>query len=147
MKIILLKDQDNLGTAGEMVDVKDGYARNYLLPRKIAIEATKENRENWEEEMKARQEEERVAREEANRIKEVIEDLTIEIGARGGEEGKLFGSITNTEVSNALKEQADLDVAKKKIEMENIKTTGLHEVTIRVYPEITATLKVKVEEA
>lgn len=147
MKIILLKDQDNLGKAGDMVDVKDGYARNYLFPRKIAIEATKENRENWEEEMKERQEEERVAREEANRIKEIIEDLTIEIAARGGEEGKLFGSITNTEVSNALKEQADLDVAKKKIEMENIKTTGIHEVTIRVYPEISATLKVKVEEA
>lgn len=147
MKIILLKDQDNLGKAGEMVDVKDGYARNFLLPRKIAIEATKENRENWEEEMAKREEEERVAREEANRIKDEIENLTLELSARGGEDGKLFGSITNTEVSNALKEQADLDVAKKKIEMENIKSTGLHEVTVRVYPEVSATLKVNVTEA
>lgn len=146
MKIILLKDFEKLGKAGEMVDAKDGYARNYLLPRMVAIEATPENVENWKAEQAQLQERERVALEEANRIKEEIENTTINITAKGGENDRLFGSITSQEIVKALKEQANINIDKKKIELkENIKTTGLTEVLIRVYPEVTATLKVQVE--
>lgn len=146
MKIILLKDHDQLGKAGEMVEVKDGYARNFLIPRKVAIEATPENQANWEIEQQKRKEEEAIAIEEANKLKEQIESLTINIEAKGGQGGRLFGSITNNEISKALKEQADINIAKNKIELdENIKTAGVKEVTIRVYPEITANLKVNVE--
>ncbi|NLW42097.1 MAG: 50S ribosomal protein L9 [Tissierellia bacterium] len=146
MKIILLKDHDQLGKAGEMVEAKDGYARNFLIPRKVAIEATPENQANWEIEQQKRKEEEAIAIEEANKLKEQIESLTINIEAKGGQGGRLFGSITNNEISKALKEQADINIAKNKIELdENIKTAGVKEVTIRVYPEITANLKVNVE--
>ncbi len=146
MKIILLKDHDKLGKAGEMVEAKDGYARNFLIPRKIAIEATPENEANWEVEQQKRKEEEEIAIEEANRLKDQIENLTVNIEAKGGEGGRLFGSITNTEISRALKEQGDINIAKNKIEMdENIKTAGITEVVVRVYPEITANLKVNVE--
>lgn len=146
MKIILLKDHNQLGKAGEMVEAKDGYARNFLIPRKVAIEATPENQANWEIEQQKRKEEEAIAIEEANKLKEQIESLTINIEAKGGQGGRLFGSITNNEISKALKEQADINIAKNKIELdENIKTAGVKEVTIRVYPEITANLKVNVE--
>ena len=146
MKIILLKDHNQLGKAGEMVEAKDGYARNFLIPRKVAIEATPENQANWEIEQQKRKEEEALAIEEANKLKEQIENLTVNIEAKGGQGGRLFGSITNNEISKALKEQADINIAKNKIELdENIKTAGITEVLIRVYPEITASLKVNVE--
>ena len=146
MKIILLKDHNQLGKAGEMVEAKDGYARNFLIPRKVAIEATPENQANWEIEQQKRKEEEALAIEEANKLKEQIESLTVNIEAKGGQGGRLFGSITNNEISKALKEQANINIAKNKIELdENIKTAGITEVLIRVYPEITASLKVNVE--
>ena len=133
MKIILLKDHDQLGKAGEMVEAKDGYARNFLIPRKVAIEATPENQANWEIEQQKRKEEEALAIEEANKLKEQIESLTINIEAKGGQGGRLFGSITNNEISKALKEQANINIAKNKIELdENIKTAGITEVLIRV---------------
>lgn len=145
MKIILLKDDKDLGKAGSLVDAKDGYARNFLIPRKVAIEATPDNLKKWEEDQKRLREEERVRVEEATKLKEKLESITVNVVAKGGEGGKLFGSITNKEISDAIKAQAKLDVDKKKIELkENIKTTGLKEVTVRVYPEITATLKVQI---
>lgn len=146
MKIILLKDYKNLGKAGEMVEAKDGYARNYLLPRNIAIEATPENVENWKEEQKKLQEEERLAYEGAQELKEKLESITLNLSAKGGETGKLFGSITNAEISKELLKEEKLSIDRKKIELkEPIKTAGLHEVPVRVYPEVLATLKVNIE--
>ncbi|WP_054252856.1 50S ribosomal protein L9 [Neofamilia massiliensis] len=146
MKIILLKDYKNLGKAGEMVDAKDGYARNYLLPRNIAIEATPENVENWKEEQKKLEEEERIAFEGAQELKEKLESITLNLSAKGGETGKLFGSITNAEISKELLKEEKLSIDRKKIELkEPIKTAGLHEVPVRVYPEVLATLKVNIE--
>lgn len=146
MKIILLKDYKNLGKAGEMVEAKDGYARNYLLPRNIAIEATPENVENWKEEQKKLEEEERLAFEGAQELKEKLESITLNLSAKGGETGKLFGSITNAEISKELLKEEKLSIDRKKIELkEPIKTAGLHEVPVRVYPEVLATLKVNIE--
>ncbi len=145
MKIILLKDDKDLGKAGSLVDAKDGYARNFLIPRKIAIEATPENLKTWEEDQRRLREEERVRIEEANALKAKLESMTVNVQAKGGEGGRLFGSITNKEIADAIKAQAKIDIDKKKIELkENIKTTGLKEVVVRVYPEITANLKVQI---
>ena len=145
MKIILLRDDKDLGKAGSLVDAKDGYARNFLIPRKIAIEATPENLKTWEEDQRRLREEERVRIEEANALKAKLESMTVNVQAKGGEGGRLFGSITNKEIADAIKAQAKIDIDKKKIELkENIKTTGLKEVVVRVYPEITANLKVQI---
>lgn len=146
MKIILLKDHKELGKAGEMVESKDGFARNFLFPRKIAIEATPENVANWEVEQAQRREEERIALEKAMELKKKIEEQTLKLEAKGGKTGKLFGSITNQEISKALNDQGKINIDKKKIELgDPIKTAGLHQVLVRVYPEVTANLKVEVE--
>lgn len=145
MKVILLKDVKSLGKAGELVNSKPGYARNYLLPKGLAIEATPENVKKWKEEMselKAKRQEEK---EEALKLKEKIENITVELKGKGGEGGRLFGSITSKDISDALKSKHKIDIDRKKIELkDNIKTSGITNVDIRVYPEITANLKINV---
>lgn len=146
MKVILLKDIENFGKAGEVVDVKDGYGRNYLIPKGIAIEANEENLANWKEDKKAREEEERVAIEEANKIKEKLEAASVTLKAKVGEEGKLFGSITSQDIQKEIKEQLDIYVDRKKIELDdNIKEVGEKIVPIRIYVGVVAELKVIVE--
>lgn len=145
MKIILLKEVEGLGNAGDVVEVKDGYARNFLLPKGVAIKGTKENLANWEEDQARLKEEEAIARERAEELKKEIEALTIEIEAKTGASGKLFGSITNQEIANELSERG-INIEKKKIELEeNIKETGEHIVPVRVYPELVADLKVVIK--
>ena len=146
MKIILLKDIENFGKAGEVVEVKDGYGRNYLIPKGIAIEANEENLANWKEDKKAREEEERIALEEANKIKEKLEAASVTLQAKVGEEGKLFGSITSQDIQKEIKEQLDIYVDRKKIELDdNIKEVGEKIVPIRIYVGVVAELKVIVE--
>lgn len=146
MKVILLKDVDTLGEKGDLVEAKTGYARNYLLPRGLGIEATKKNMEKWKEDQKDREEKAKIQEDKALKLKEEIESLTIELKAKAGEGGRLFGSITSQDIGNALKEQGNINIDKRKIELEdNIKTGGITLVNIRVYPEITAELKVNVD--
>lgn len=145
MKVILLKDVKGMGKAGELVNSKDGYARNYLIPRNIAIEATADNLRKWEE--KKAQEEAQKERDlkEAMELKEKIEKLTVNLKAKGGTEGRLFGSITSQDISDGLKKQHKIDIDKRKIDLkDNIKTTGVKEVEVKVYPDVSATLKVDV---
>ncbi|MFY9286594.1 MAG: 50S ribosomal protein L9 [Tissierellaceae bacterium] len=145
MKVILLKDVKGLGKAGDLVKSKTGYARNFLLPKGLAVEATPANLKKWEEDNKIRQEKERQEKEEALKLKEELEKITVEIKGKGGEGGRLFGSITSKDIADTLKKQFKLEVDRKKIELkENIKTTGLINVDVRVYPEIVAKLKVNV---
>ena len=145
MKVILIKDHENLGEAGEVVEVAGGYGRNYLLPKMIAIPATKENMANWEEQKAEREEIERQEIESAENLKEVLEGITINLSARAGEEGKLFGSITNINIAEALKDEHDINIERRKIESGNIREAGSHVVEVRVYPEIVAELKVEIE--
>lgn len=146
MKLILLKDDKNLGKAGSLIEAKDGYARNYLIPRKIAIEATEENMAQWKAD---RAEEERVEaknRREAMEIKKKMERLKVVIEAKAGEGGRLFGAITSKDISDALKAQHNIDVDKKKIDLpENIKDAGTKKVNIKLYSQITGELKVQVK--
>lgn len=147
MKVILLKDVKGLGKEGELVNAKDGYARNFLIPRKLAVEATDANLKKWEEDMARKRQKQQEEYERALKLKEKIEDVSIEIKSKAGEGGKLFGSITSKDIAEALKKQHKIDVDKKKIDMKNnIKTLGTTTVEIKVYPEITATLKVNVVE-
>lgn len=145
MKVILIEDVDKLGKAGEVVDVKGGYGRNYLLPRGIAIDANEENMANWQEQMAQREEEERQRRENAENIKDQLEKVTIELEAKSGEDGKLFGSITNADIADALAEVHGINIERRRIELEsNIRQTGITTVDVRVYPEVVAQLKVNV---
>lgn len=145
MQVILLEDVKGLGKKGELVNSKIGYARNFLFPKKLALEASEENIKIWREEqkeIKARIEEETEA---ARALKKEIEEKTLIINAKGGEQGKLFGAITAQDISDKLKEAFNYDIDKKKIDMkENIKRSGEYTVDIKIYTEISAKLKVKV---
>lgn len=147
MKVILLKDVKGLGKEGDLVEAKAGYARNYLFPKKLAIEATPSNLNRWKTKQKEAEAREKKERTEALKLKEKIESLDLELKGKAGEGGKLFGSITSKDISDALKAQYNIDIDRRKIELkDNIKTIGTTEVEIKVYPEVSAKLTVKVSE-
>lgn len=147
MKVILTSDVDKLGKAGEMVNAKTGFARNFLLPNKLAVQATKENIKIWEEKQAELRAIERENIKNANELKEKIENIKVKIIAKTGEGDRLFGSITSMDIEKALKDQHGLDVNKKKIEMkDNIKSLGTFDVLVRVYPDINANLEVIVDK-
>lgn len=146
MKVILLKDDKNLGKAGDLVEAKDGYARNFLIPRKIAIEATTKNLENWKEQKRIEAEEEQQRKDEAEELKAALEKSKITLSAKAGEGGRLFGAITSKDICEAISTQLNIKIDKKKIDLkENIKSAGVKTVDIKLYPSITASLKVVVE--
>ena len=147
MKVILTSDVEKLGKAGEMVNAKTGLARNFLLPNKLAVQATKENIKIWEEKQAELRAIERENIKNANELKEKIENIKVKIIAKTGEGDRLFGSITSMDIEKALKDQHGLDVDKKKIEMkDNIKSLGTFDVLVRVYPDINANLEVIVDK-
>ena len=147
MKVILTSDVDKLGKAGEMVNAKTGFASNFLLPNKLAVQATKENIKIWEEKQAELRAIERENIKNANELKEKIENIKVKIIAKTGEGDRLFGSITSMDIEKALKDQHGLDVDKKKIEMkDNIKSLGTFDVLVRVYPDINANLEVIVDK-
>lgn len=147
MKIILLKDVKGLGKEGEIVNAKDGYARNFLFPKNLAIEATPKNLKKLEEKKAMDKKREKEEREEALLLKKKLESLKLELKSKAGEGGRLFGSITSMDISNELKKSHNIDIDRRKIELkENIKTLGTTIVDIRVYPEIVAKLNVNIME-
>ena len=147
MKVILLKDVNGLGKAGELVNAKTGYARNYLLPNGLALEGTPKNIKDWEqqvEDLKAKNEQER---DDAFALKEKLDAENVTIRVKAGSGGRLFGSITSQDIAQALKDKG-YDIDKKKIELKNpMKEKGDFKVPVRVYPEIVAQLGVTIEEA
>lgn len=145
MKVILLEDVKGLGSKDELVNAKTGYARNFLFPKGAAIEATPANLKKWKEDMKVKEEKEKEEKDEALKLKEKIEKVVVELKSKGGEGGRLFGSITSKDIGEALKKQHKIEVDRRKIELkDNIKTGGTAVVEIRVYPGITANLKINV---
>ncbi|MGB9744428.1 MAG: 50S ribosomal protein L9 [Desulfurella sp.] len=142
MRVVLLEDIENLGLAGDVLDVKDGYARNFLFPRKLALKATKENVKLIEEKRNSiiKRAQKRLQLEQAK--KEQLDGLTIELKAKAGEGGKLFGSIGTNDIYTALKEK-QIEIDKKSIRLEDpIKQIGEYEVTIALYRDIKAKIKV-----
>ena len=147
MKVILTQDVKGKGKKGQMIEVSDGYARNFMLPRKIAIEATPDAVNTMKMNDKATQE--RIAREkaEALELSKTIRGLTVVVKAKGGGAGRLFGSITNQEIADALKAQSGINLDKRKIVLaDTIKSVGTYTATCKLGYEITAPLTVKIEE-
>ena len=148
MKVILLQDVKGKGKKGQMLEVSDGYARNYMLPRKIAIEATVDAMNT--KKMNDKAEAERIAREkaEAMEISKKLREMVLTVTAKGGGAGKLFGSVTNQEIADALKANAGITLDKRKIVIADpIKNVGTYTVQCKLGYEITAPLTVKIEEA
>ena len=148
MKVILLQDVKGKGKKGQMIEVSDGYARNFMLPRKIAIEATADAVNTMRMNDKATQE--RIAREKAEAMDTAkkLRELTVVVKAKGGGAGRLFGSVTNQEIADALKLQSGIALDKRKIVLSDpIKNVGTYTVTCKLGYEITAPLTVKIEEA
>lgn len=139
MKVILLKNVDKLGKEGDLVDAKSGYARNFLFPNKAAVEATPENMKNWKE-MKAKEAADEAARiEEAQEQKKQLESKVVDLKAKGGANGKLFGAITAKDIADRMNAIFGVKIDKKKIVLtENIKTTGKHQVVVKLYGDISA---------
>ena len=147
MKVILQQDIKGQGKKGQMIDAAEGYARNYLLPRQLAIPATADAINTMNLREKARRAEEAANREAAVQLGGKLKDVTVKIPARGGKEGKLFGAITNKEIAEALLAQFRLDVAKQKIVLdEPIKAFGTYEVRAKLGYEVTAKFSVSVTE-
>jgi large subunit ribosomal protein L9 len=147
MKVILLKDVKGLGKEGDLVNAKDGYARNFLFPKGDAVEATPGNLKKWKETKEKEAARKDNEHSEALKLKERIETLSVSIIGKAGEGGRLFGSITSKDIADALKSQHKIDIDRRKIELkDNIKSLGTTSVDIRVYTEITAKLNVNVKE-
>ena len=147
MKVIVLQDVRGKGKKGQMIEVSDGYARNYMLPRKMAVEATADNINTKRMTDKATQERQQREREEAFAISERMKDMVVTVRAKGGGAGRLFGSVTTQEIAEAIKAQEGIEIDKRRIVLdEQIKTVGDYTVKCKLGYEITAKLKLKVEE-
>ncbi len=147
MKIILLQDVKSVGKKGDIIDANDGYARNFLIPKKMGVPANAENMNTLKlqksNEAKVAQEQ----LEEAQRFAKELESKEVVLAIKAGEGGKTFGSVSSKEIANAYKEQCGITIDKKKIQLpESIKNFGVYEVKIKLHPKVTGTLKVKVKE-
>ena len=144
MKVILLEDVKNVGKKGTIINAKDGYARNFLFPKNLAIEATAVNLKNLETAQK--QKEEKEAYTEAKKLEEELMKLTVVIKTKTGENGKLFGAVTTKEIAENIEKEHGFAIDKKKYEMDPIKSVGEYFVKIRLHPQVNAQVKVIVTE-
>lgn len=148
MKVILMQDVKGQGKKGQLIDVSDGYARNFLLPRKLAQEATADNLNTKKMNDKALQEKQQKEREAALALSKVLKEMKLVVKAKGGGAGRLFGSVTNQEIADALKAKTGIVLDKRKIVIADpIKNVGTYTVTCKLGYEISAPLTVKIEEA
>lgn len=145
MKIILLEDVKSVGKKGDLVELKEGYAKNFIIPKKLGVEATGANLNNLKLQ---KQNEEKVAKEQleaAKALAQELEGMTVKLEIKGGEGGKTFGSVSSKEIAKGVAEQYGKEIDKKKIQLSDaIKTEGIHEVTVKLHPKVSAKLKVHV---
>lgn len=147
MKVILLQDVKSLGKKGEIVNVNDGYARNFILPKKLGLEA---NGKNMNDLKLQKNNEAKVAKEHLEAAKELAKQLEagkVEVAIKVGEGGKAFGSVSNKEIAAEVKKQLGLEIDKKKVQLKDaLKTLGTHKVPVKLHPEVTAEVTVEVKE-
>ncbi|MCR5499729.1 MAG: 50S ribosomal protein L9 [Acetatifactor sp.] len=147
MKIILLVDEKKLGKKGDIIEASEGYAKNYIIPKKIGVEATPKNLNDLKlhkanEEKKAKE-----LLEQAQALAKDLEDKPVVVKIKAGEGGKVFGSVSTKEIAAAVKEQHGIEIDKKKIQLaENLKSFGTYEVLLKLHPQVAAKLAVKVTE-
>ena len=144
MKVILKQDIKGVGKKDEIINASDGYARNFLLPKNMAVEANSENMSKLKAKQDSNQYRKNVEKEEAQKIAEKLKGILLKIPVKAGENGKIFGSITSKEIAENLKTQYQIEVDKKKIELkEPIKTLGSFTVQIRLYEGVIGNLKLQ----
>lgn len=146
MKVVLLQDVKSIGKKDTVVTVSDGYARNFLFPRKLAVEATAAAMNDVKTKESAKAHHKREEIKAAEELKAKIDGKTVTIKAKAGKEGKLFGAVTTKDVADAIKQQLKVDIDKKKLVMNDIKTFMRCECEVKIYPEIHAKITVNVEE-
>ncbi|MGI6610231.1 MAG: 50S ribosomal protein L9 [Limnochordia bacterium] len=145
MRIILTQDVEKIGNRGDIVNVADGYARNYLMPRGMAIQATKANLRQWEHEKNVAGKKVLKEEEEAKALAERLSGVTVTITAKTGEGGRLFGSVTSQDVADAVQSACDVELDKRRIDMaEPIKNLGEYVVPVKLYQGVNAEVMVKV---
>ncbi|NWO13093.1 50S ribosomal protein L9 [Virgibacillus sp.] len=147
MKVIFLKDVKGKGKQGEVKNVSDGYARNYLLKNNLAQEATPGNLKALEAKKKKQKQLEQKEKEEAIQLKDKLADITVELTAKSGDSGRLFGSITSKQISEALEKNYGYKIDKRKIELDApIRSLGYTNVPVKLHPEVDGSIKVRVSE-
>lgn len=148
MKVILQQDVKGKGKKGQLVEVSEGYGRNYLLPRGLAVAATADNMNQMKQAEEARAHREAVERAEAEANAKKFESVIVHMTAKGGTSGRIFGSVTSKEIAAQLKKEHGIEINKQKIVLdEAIKTFGTFELKVKLYPEVVGKLKVQVTEA
>ncbi|MFC7217134.1 50S ribosomal protein L9 [Streptomyces polyrhachis] len=148
MKIILTHEVTGLGGPGDVVEVKDGYARNYLVPRGLAIRWTRGGEKDVEQIRRGRKLREIASVEQANAVKAELEGVKVRLKTRAGDAGRLFGAITAADIASAIKDAGGPDVDKRRIEVVTpIKTLGAHAVSVRLHPEVAAKVSLEVQAA
>ena len=145
MKVILLDNIKGVGKKDEIINASDGYARNLLFPKKLAVEANNENMSKLKAKKQSEQYKKDVNKENAEKIAKKLDDITLTIKVKAGENGKIFGGVTSKEISEELKKQYKIDIDKKKIILnENIKNLGSFDISMKLFEGVTGKLKVKV---
>ena len=145
MKVILTQDVAKLGKKGDVLEVAEGYARNYLLPRGLAGEASKGKMNDLERQKKFEEEKKMKIKQKSEQLAEKINNMAVKIFAKVGDSGKLFGAVGNNDIAKALADQHKIDVDKKKIVLKDtIKTLGEYKVTLKLHPSVQAEIKVEV---
>ena len=145
MQVILLEDVKGVGKKGDVVNKNDGYALNFLIPKKLAVEATKSNINDLELKKKADERRKKEEYEEAKELGEKLKDKIVKVSVKAGENGKVFGSVTNKEISAALLQQTGIDIDKKKITFNDpIKMVGRRTVKVKLHPKVTVELTVEI---
>jgi large subunit ribosomal protein L9 len=147
MKVIFLQDVKGTGKKGEVKEVSEGYARNFLIPRKLAIPATEGNLNSLKEQQRLEAKRKEEEKKRAEELKKKLDAVTLTMKTKTGEGGRVFGSITSKQISQELKKVYQLDVDKKKIQLDDpIRELGVTKVPVKLHPEVTATLTVHVVE-
>lgn len=146
MKVILKEDVKTLGKKGKVCEVSDGYARNFLLPRGLAVEATEGNVQDLAHKQKIEDQRRQKEKQNALDLAQKLEGLTVTIKVKVGDKGRLFGSVTNKEIAEALEKGYNIKLDKRKIEIKDpIKTVGEHSAVFKIHPEVNGNLKVMIE--
>lgn len=142
MKVILLKDVKKIGKKGDVIEASDGYARNYLFPRKLAEEATNNSLHILNTKIENERKQKLAELEAAQKLAKELKGKEIKLSAKAGEHGKLFGAITSKDVSKLIEQQYKVKVDKKKIVMDTIKVAGGYEIEVKLYPEVSTKMRV-----
>ena len=144
MKVLFLKNVENVAKAGEIKEVSDGYARNFLIPKQMAVAATENVQKHYEAQVRAQQKAEAELEAKMKELAEKIKDLTVVVKGKVGSGNKLYGAITSANVAKELSAMVDYEIDKRKVEVETIKELGDYEATIKLHKNVTAKAKVKV---